>query len=183
MEDSIKERLKHEMMGILLVALGIFPLFKSGVLSSAWTHLSFPTPPRKVRDIHNWMGIVGSYVSSLFFQGFGFPSFLIPFVLGVFAFSFIFRWEWKYPVLKLIGWLVILLAISSLFGLMVKTSPFPSAGSSCRRVSSERSFRRILSDISIRPGATILLLVILILAFVLGTGISFISLVERLGMR
>ena len=32
-----------------------------------------------------------------------------------------------------------------------------------------------------RPGATILLLMILILSFVLGTGISFISLVQRLG--
>ena len=32
-----------------------------------------------------------------------------------------------------------------------------------------------------RPGATILLLVILILSFVLGTGISFISLVKHLG--
>ena len=117
---------------------------------------------------------------SLLFQGFGFPSFLIPFLLGVFAFSFIFRWEWKYLPLKWGGWFVILIATSSLVGLWLKPLlVYPKdllAGGFIGEI-----FSRNLVRYFNRPGATILLLLILMIAFVLGTGISFISLVRRLG--
>ena len=112
-EDSFKEKLKYEIMGILLVALGIF-LFLSLISYSPMDPSFFSYTSSKVKEIHNWMGIVGAYLSGLLFQGFGFPSFLISFVLGVFAFSFIFRWEWKYFSLKMAGWAVILISTSSL---------------------------------------------------------------------
>ena len=115
-EDSIKEKLKHEIIGILLIAVGVF-LFLSLVSYHPMDPSFFSYTSSKVKEIHNWMGIVGAYLSGLLFQGFGFPSFLISFVLVVFAFSFIFRWEWKYLSLKLAGWAVILITISSFFGL------------------------------------------------------------------
>jgi S-DNA-T family DNA segregation ATPase FtsK/SpoIIIE len=89
-EDSIKERLWNEIVGILLVALGIF-LFLSLVSYSPLDPSFFSYTSAKVKEIHNWMGIVGAYISSFLFQGFGFPSFLIPFLLGLYACSFIFH--------------------------------------------------------------------------------------------
>ena len=110
MEDSIKEKLKREILGILLVALGIF-LFMSLVTFDPTDPSFFSYTSVKSGEIHNWMGAVGSYVAGLLFHGFGLPSFLIPFVLGIYAFSFIFQWEWKYPLIKLIGWAIFLLKI------------------------------------------------------------------------
>ena len=176
-EDSIKEKLKHEIIGILLIATAVF-LFLSLVSYHPMDPSFFSYSSSKVKEIHNWMGIVGAYLSGLLFQAFGFPSFLISFVLVVFAFSFIFRWEWKYLTLKITGWAVILITLSSFFGLWL--SPFRIyhqdllMGGFIGEI-----FARNLVHYFNRPGATILLLVVLILSFVLGTGISFIALVNH----
>ena len=178
-EDSIKEKLKHEIIGILLIAIAVF-LFLSLVSYHPMDPSFFSYSSSKIKEIHNWMGIVGAYLSGLLFQAFGFPSFLISFVLVVFAFSFILRWEWKYLTLKITGWAVILITLSSFFGLWL--SPF--------RISHQdllmggfigEIFARNLVYYFNRPGATVLLLVVLILSFVLGTGISFIALVNHFG--
>jgi S-DNA-T family DNA segregation ATPase FtsK/SpoIIIE len=65
-EDSIKERLKREIIGILLVSGGIF-IFLSLVSYSPVDPSFFSYTSPKVTDIHNWMGIVGSYVRDLDF--------------------------------------------------------------------------------------------------------------------
>ncbi len=175
-EDSFKERLKHEMVGILLVALGIF-LFLSLVSYDPRDPSFFSYTTSRIKDIHNWMGIVGAYVSGLLFQGFGFASFLVSFVLIVFAISFILRWEWRYLSLKWTGWLVILLATSSLMGLWLKSlHQDPLVGGFVGEMISKTLVRYFNV-----PGATILLLVVFILAFVLGTGVSFIVLVRHSG--
>jgi S-DNA-T family DNA segregation ATPase FtsK/SpoIIIE len=175
-EDPVKERLRYEVGGILMVAIGIFIFL--GLVSYDPTDSSFFSyTSLKVRETHNWMGIVGAYVSGLLFQGFGFSSFLIPFVLIVFAISFILRWEWKYISVKLVGWLVILLTTSSLLSLWLRTPhQDPLVGGFVGEMMS-RSLVRYFN----RPGATILLTVCLILSFVLGTGISFISLIKHSG--
>jgi S-DNA-T family DNA segregation ATPase FtsK/SpoIIIE len=175
-EDSIKEKLKHEIIGILLIAVGVF-LFLSLVSYHPMDPSFFSYTSPKVKEIHNWMGIVGAYISALLFQGFGYSSFLIPFVLIIFAFSFIMRWEWKYISLKLAGWSVILLTTSSLMGLWLRNLHQDTlTGGFIGDI-----FSKILVQYFNRPGATVLLSVILILSFVLGTGISFISLVKYLG--
>ncbi len=176
-EDSIKERLKYEIGGILLVTLGVF-LFLSLVSYNLMdpSFFSYTYPKGKVQ---NWMGIVGAHVSSLLFQGFGFASFLIPFVLGIFAISFIFRWEWKYISLKLIGWAVILFSTSTIMRLWLKPIHLYSPDFLIGGIFGE-VFSRLLVRYFNLPGATVILFVILILSFVLGTGISFISILRRL---
>lgn len=180
-EASFKEKLKHEIIGILLVALGIF-LFLCLISYDPIDPSLFSFSSSKVREIHNWMGIVGAHVSSFLFQGFGFPSFLIPFVLGFYAFSFLFRWELKSPSIKLVGWLGILLTTSSLFSLWLKPLRVYShdllVGGFVGEILSKN-----LSRYFNLPGSTVLLLAILIIAFILGTGISFISMVRLLGNR
>ena len=179
MEISFREKLKYEMTGILLVALAIF-LLLSLVSYFPLDPSFFSYASSRAKGIHNWMGIVGAYVSSLLFQGFGFPSFLIPFVIGVFAVSFIFRWEWKYLPLKWGGWLVILITTSSLAGLWLKPLMIYRQDLLVGGFLGEIFSRNLVRYFN-RPGATILLLLILIIAFVLGTGVSFISLIRRLG--
>jgi DNA segregation ATPase FtsK/SpoIIIE, S-DNA-T family len=178
-EDSIKEKLKHEIIGILLIAVAVF-LFLSLVSFHPMDPSFFSYTSPKVKEIHNWMGIVGAYLSGLLFQGFGFPSFLISFVLVVFAFSFLFRWEWKYLSLKIGGWAVILITTSSFFGLWLSPIRIYSQGLLMGGFVGEIFSRNLVRYFN-RPGATVLLSLILILSFVLGTGISFISLVKHLG--
>jgi S-DNA-T family DNA segregation ATPase FtsK/SpoIIIE len=179
MEISFREKLKYEMTGILLVALAIF-LLLSLISYSPLDPSFFSYASSRAKGIHNWMGIVGAYISSLLFQGFGFSSFLIPFVIGVFAVSFIFRWEWKYLPLKWGGWLVILITTSSLAGLWLKPLMIYRQDLLVGGFIGEIFSRNLVRYFN-RPGATILLLLILIIAFVLGTGVSFISLIRRLG--
>lgn len=177
MADSFQKRLKHEVMGILLVALALFVLLS--LISYSQTDPSFFSyVSRKQGGIHNWMGIVGSYTAGFLFQTFGFPSFLIPFVMGVFAFGFVLRWEWRVPWLKLIGWFFFLLAAASLFSLWLNSfwiypQELPTGG----------LIGEILSRLMVRyfnlPGATSVLFLILILSFVVGTGLSFIGMVRR----
>jgi len=176
-EDSIKERLKYEIGGILLVTVAIF-LFLSLVSYSPIDPSFFSYTYPKAKEIQNWMGIIGAYVSSLLFQGFGLASFLIPFVLGAFAISFIFRWEWKYISLKLTGWVVILFATSTFMRLWLKPFHFYSPDLLIGGIFGE-VFSRLLIRYFNLPGATVILVVVLILSFVLGTGISFISLLRR----
>ena len=178
-ESSFKARLKREVLGILLVALAVC-LFLCLVSYHPADPSFFAYSSTGTRSIHNWMGIAGSYVASMLFQGCGFSSFLIPLVLGVFAFSFVVRWEWKYAVLKLIGWFVILLALSAFFGLWLRPLHFHQQEILPGGFLGEIFAKNFVHFFN-RAGATIVLLVILILAFVLGTGISFIALLEHSG--
>jgi S-DNA-T family DNA segregation ATPase FtsK/SpoIIIE len=177
-EDSIKEKLKQEIIGILLVAIAIF-LFLSLISYKSADPSLFSYSSQKVKVISNWMGIVGAYVSGLLFQGFGFPSFLIPFVLGFYAFGFILRWEWKYPLVKLGGWAVILLTTSSLFSLWMKPLRIYAQDLLVGGFVGEIFSRNLVRYFNL-PGATVIFTVILVLGFVLGTGISFIGVLRRL---
>jgi len=58
MEDSIKEKLKHEIVGILLIAVAVF-LFLSLASYDPNDPSFFSYSSSKVKVIHNWMGVVG----------------------------------------------------------------------------------------------------------------------------
>ncbi len=178
-ELSVREKLKREINGILLVAVAIF-LFLCLISYDPADPSLFSYSSQKVKEIHNWMGIVGAYISGFLFQGFGFPSFLIPFALGLCAFSFIFRWEWKYPLAKLGGWTIILLTASSLFSMWIKPLRIYTQDLLVGGFVGEILSRNVVRFFNL-PGATILFTVILILGFVLGTGMSFIALIRNLG--
>ncbi len=178
-DDSIKEKLKREIIGILLIAVGIF-LFMSLVTFDPADPSFFSYTSSKIRTIHNWMGAVGSYLGGFLFHAFGLSSFLIPFVLGIYALSFIFQWEWKYPSIKLIGWGIFLVATSSLFGLWLKPLRIYHHDLLVGGFLGEL-FSKTLVRYFNAPGAAVLLLLILIIAFILGTGISFFSMMHRLG--
>lgn len=178
-EDSIKEKLQREIIGIVLIAIAIF-LFLSLISYNPADPSFFSYTSQKIKSIHNWMGIVGAYVSGFLFHGFGFPSFLISFVLGFYAFSFILRWGWKYPLVKLGGWAITLLVTCSLFSLWMKPLRIYAKDLMVGGFIGEILSRNLVRFFNL-PGATILLVLILILGLVLGTGVSFIAVLRGLG--
>jgi len=178
-ENSIKEKLKREIIGLLLVAMALF-LFLSLISYDPADPSFFSYSSQKNLAIQNWMGIVGAYVSSLLFHGFGFPSFLIPFVLGFYALSFILRWEWKYPLVKWGGWFILLIVSSALFSLWMKPIRIYAQDLLVGGLIGEILSRNLVRFFNV-PGATILLAMILILGFVLGTGLSFVVALRGLG--
>lgn len=178
MEDTIKERLKREIVGILLIAIAVFLLLSLISYDPADPSFFSYTSPR-TKEIRNWMGIVGAYESALLFQGFGFPSFLIPFILGLYAIGFILRWQWKYPLIKLGGWVLILLTTSSLFSIWMKPLRIYTQDLLVGGFLGETLSRNLVRYFNL-PGATILFVALWILGFVLGTGISFIALLRGL---
>ena len=177
-EDSFTEKLRHEIVGIVLIAVAI-SLFLSLVSFAPTDPSLFSYSSLKTREIHNWMGVVGAHLSGLLFHGLGFSSFLVPFLLGLFAVSFVFRWEWKYLPLKAAGWVVLLMTISNLLCLWIKPVRLHHQDLLAGGFIGE-AFSRILVRYFNLPGATILSAMILILSFVLGTGMSFISVVQHL---
>lgn len=177
-EDSIKEKLKREIIGILLITISVF-LFLSLLSYHPADPSFFSYFSQKGKGINNWMGIVGAYLSGILFQGFGFPSFLFPFVLGLYAFSFfILRWKWRYPGIKFGGWTAILLTTSSLFSLWMKPLRIYSQDLLVGGLIGEILSRQLVRYFNL-PGATVLLAVVLILGFVLGTGISFLGVLQH----
>jgi S-DNA-T family DNA segregation ATPase FtsK/SpoIIIE len=177
-EDSLKEKIKRESIGILLFSIALF-IFLSLFSYDPGDPSFFTYTSSKTRGIHNWMGIIGSYLSSLLLQGFGFPSFLIPLFVGIYAFSFILRWEWRWLGIKFGGSLLLLFSSSSLFSLWMK--PFHLYP---REISGGGFIGEILSRSLVRylnlPGSTIVLIAVFILGFILTTGVSFIGLIHRI---
>lgn len=175
-EERLREKLKREVLGIIFISLGIF-LFLSLISYDPIDPSFFSYYSSKVSDIHNWMGIVGAYISSFLFIGFGFPSFLIPLILGIYAVSFIMRWQWRYSLVKCGSWIVILLTTSSFFSLWMKPihiyNNYLMAGGFVGEVISKNLIRYFNI-----PGAVVLLWIILIISFVFGTGISFITIIK-----
>lgn len=178
-EDSIKERWKHEVLGILLAAAAI-ALFLSLVSfhpddPSSLSYV-FPRPSA----IRNWMGLAGAYLAGYFFELFGLPSFLMPFGLGLLAFRFIFGWKPRYPLIQFAGWLVILLSASSLFSLWLDSPLFQRQRFMMGGILGH-AFSRLFVLYFNFTGASFLFFLALILGLIFGTGISFIAFVYRIG--
>ncbi len=66
----------------------------------------------------NLVGVVGSYVSDLVFQAFGFAGFLIPIFLGVYAFHWLASWNVANVGPRLAGMALMLLALSAALALL-----------------------------------------------------------------
>ena len=122
-EDSVKERLKLRDHRNSACRRGDFPLPEPDLLSPYGSLFLF-LYLFKVKEIHNWMGIVGAYLSGLLFQGFGFPSFLIPLSSASLPSVSSSGGSGNTFPLKLAGWVVILIGTSSFFGLWLKPLAF-----------------------------------------------------------
>lgn len=170
--------LRREIAGIILLAIAIF-----AVLSLVSYHPSDPSlnvaSPRRVKDIHNLGGIVGSFLSDLLLQGLGLASYLIPLAIGTLA-CFLFL-----PMLEGMsyargtGFVLIVLSCSTGLGLKFDKIPIFGHELLAGGVIGEITSRPLARYFNL-PGAYMIVLVVFILALSLSTGLSFVALIDGL---
>lgn len=176
--STSRRSLQREIPGIILLAIAIFT-----VLSLISYHPSDPSfnvsHATRVKVIHNFGGIVGSYLSDLLLQGLGLTSYLIPLAIGTLACFLFLPMSVGMSYGKGVGFLLIILSTATGLGLKVDT---------IRILGRKVLAGGVLGDLSSRlleryfnlPGASIIVLVVFIMAISLSTGLSFVSLIDGL---
>lgn len=106
--------LAKDLTGLVLLVLGVVVLFSL---------FSFdPSDPSFLRagsnvQYHNWIGPVGANISSQLYSAFGWLAWLLPLVLLSFGWFLLRPPQLQVPVLKMVGWLMVLFAIAGLLAL------------------------------------------------------------------
>ena len=172
-----RRSLKREISGIIFLAVAVYM-----VLTLVSYHPSDPSfnvsPPGRVNEIHNLGGIMGSYLSDLLLQGLGLASYLIPVAIAILACFLFLPVSERMTYAKGGGFFLVILSIATGLGLKAdKIRIFGHeilAGGAIGELSS-----RVLARY-FTLGAYIIVLVVLIMAISLSTGLSFIALIDGL---
>ena len=109
--SSDRSNLKREILGVTLLALAV--LLALSLFSYNPEDSSFNNQFSEPQKTTNLAGVVGSYLSDIFFQIFGLPAFLWPFVLVLFGLKLFRTPEIPFQALKIAPWIGLFLAISS----------------------------------------------------------------------
>ncbi len=104
----------YEIIGILIFSLTvlIFLSFISYTPQDLSYYSSHPNVPPK-----NFVNVFGAYLSGLFFFVFGWASYAAPVALGLWGLKFVRREEIRANIIKIIGLLIMTLALSSFLAL------------------------------------------------------------------
>ncbi len=178
LDSTSKRSLRREIPGIILLAIAIF-----ATLSLISYHPSDPSlnvaPAGKIKEIHNLGGIVGSYLSDLMLQGLGLASYLIPLAIGILACFLFLSAPEAMSYSKGAGFLLIILSSATGLGLQFDRVRIFGHEILAGGVVGELASRLLAKYFNV-PGAYMIVLVVLILAISLGTGLSFVSLIDAL---
>jgi len=165
--------LRNEILSVVLFSVSLV-MFLSLISYYDKDHSLFyyTNHPQK---IHNLLGIIGSNLSALLFQGFGFSAFLL--VVAVFHLSvrLFITLKFSFRPLKVLSFLGLMFSTSGLINLNLgKVTFFNFSGNAGGLLG------LIVSDFLIKylnkPGANILLILVLVLSLRLYTNLSFIRL-------
>ena len=178
--SSDRSKLKREVFGVILLALAVLlalSLFSYNPDDASFNHQS--SEPQKAT---NWTGIVGAYLSDLFFQVFGLPALLWPFILAYFALKLFRSAELSFSGAKIASWIGLLLAGSGLLSLgLGKVNiwgvALDSGGALGRLVA--YAAERYLNLI----GALLLLVLALVVSMMVITNLSWVELSRAIGQR
>lgn len=133
-------------------------------------------------DIHNWVGPIGAWFADILFFAFGSVAYVLPFAcafLGWFLFQQIKKiTEFDYLTigLRIIGCLLLVLGITGLFSINFNDLYHYSSGGTIGDIISTS----LIPYFSL-AGTTLLLLCFVCTGFTLITGISWLSIVDKLG--
>jgi S-DNA-T family DNA segregation ATPase FtsK/SpoIIIE len=123
-------RLRQDLIGLLFFAAAAYILMS--LLSHSSADPSFNHASRGGQPVRNWGGILGAYVSDLFFQGLGLTAYLLP-ILSVWlgwAWMRFPGWKWR-PVQWggfLVGILMVPSAVHLVSGAWAGSVPLRGAG-------------------------------------------------------
>jgi S-DNA-T family DNA segregation ATPase FtsK/SpoIIIE len=121
MDNEKKDKLKKEIKGILLGALGLFLLM--ALISFDSGDLSLNTYTSET-GIHNLGGKVGANVADLFMQLFGIASYAIPCVLLYLSYNLLRFKELRWRRYKGIAFVFLVVSLSAIFAFNKETTVF-----------------------------------------------------------
>jgi len=162
---------KHEIISLLLFAAGL--LIMLSLISYSSTDPCFSVA-KTGSDIRNAIGIIGAYLSDIFFRVIGVSAYGIPLFLFGFAIVLALGKEPIHPHLKKIGGLLLLISLSALLGLGTDTirlfeEEIPSGGMLGGFIG-----RLLVSGFS-STGAYIITITAIMLSLMLLTPFSFVK--------
>ncbi|HPD61547.1 MAG TPA: DNA translocase FtsK 4TM domain-containing protein, partial [Thermodesulfobacteriota bacterium] len=165
--------LRNEILSIILFTVSLVMFLSLISYYPKDPSLSYYT--NRPQKIHNFLGIIGSYLSDLLFQGFGFSAFLL--IIAVFHLSVrvFITLRFCFRPLKSLSFLGLMVATAGLLTLNLGKFTFINFSGNAGGL-----LGFIVSDFFIRylnkPGTNILLILILVLSLRLYTNFSFIRL-------
>ena len=165
--------LRNEILSVILFTVSLVMFLSLISYYAEDSSLSYYT--NRPQKIHNLLGIIGSCLSDLLFQGFGFSAFLL--VVAVFHLSvrLFITLKFSFRLLKSLSFLGLMFSTAGLLNLNLgKVTLINFSGNAGGLLG------LIVSDFLIKylnkPGANILLILVLVLSLRLYTNFSFIRL-------
>jgi S-DNA-T family DNA segregation ATPase FtsK/SpoIIIE len=109
-----EHRRLNESIGLLLAVIAI--LMALSLVSFSVDDPSFNIARSSALHAkpHNFVGIIGAYAADGFFQILGYPSYLIPIFLGVYAFYWLASWPVRAVVARLTGAILLIFTLSAI---------------------------------------------------------------------
>lgn len=163
--------LKKEIIAVFLLAIAIF--LSLSFLSYSPDDPSFNTLHLKDHVIHNYCGIVGSYISDIFFQAIGLSSYMLPLVLFLMFLNVFFGEGIKIGWVRITGFILFLVASSGIFSLFYRQVVFSKSGGLVGYFIS-----KITAPYISEAGSFIILFALLCISVIMATQISLLYLFE-----
>jgi len=179
-QPLLREHIKKEIIGFAWLALGIYLLLCLFSFSSTDPSFNNNLHPK---TIHNFGGVIGAHLADLLFQGFGLPVLLLPFACLLFAWRLLKFRDLKVRGYKIGAFVLLLVALDGLFGIHIHSvslfgSKLARPGGAVGAILGGG-----LQDYLNTTGATLFLLVFLLVAVMLIARFSLVLLLEGLLMR
>jgi S-DNA-T family DNA segregation ATPase FtsK/SpoIIIE len=170
---SERSNLKREILGVSLLAFAV--LLALSLFSYNPDDASFNNQFSEPQKTTNLAGVAGSYLSDLFFQIFGLPAFLWPFVLAFFTLKLFRSPESSFRAVKAASWTGLFLAVTGSLSLglgkvSVLGAHFDSGGALGRLIA--HTAEQYLNF----SGAAILLALGLVVSMMVLTNLSWVEL-------
>ena len=173
----------NEFIGLLLATLAV--LLGLSLVSFSPDDPSFNASrnPALAQRPQNFIGTVGAYISDAFLQTFGFAAFLLPVILGIYAFHWLASRKVQAFGTRVVGFAAFLMMLTlattlSLFSWMPTFRGEIPAGGVIGRLLADK-----LEESVNTPGALILLATSLFISLFLATTFSFSWAIDKLGPR
>ncbi len=177
-EDSGSRSIKQEIIGVLLGAVTI--LLALGLLTHHPDDPSFSSPDTAGRPVQNWIGRVGSFLSSFLFESLGLASFWLVFILGQLTFfSFKRQIRPASPSWVALGYLLLILSSAALLSGFRENFQFFGWNFPWGGVVGLVVYQRIEQLLN-PPGTNILLLVLGLIGLILISRVSLARVGERI---
>src|SRR4030095_2760907 len=107
----------NEFVGLVLATLAILIGLSLVSFNPDDPSFNISTNARFAGSATNFVGVVGSYIADLFFQTWGFSSFLIPIFLGVYAFYWLASWPVKHFWTRFFGMILMTVTLAGSLGM------------------------------------------------------------------